>query len=189
MSAAHATSLAGHLLIAMPSLADPNFARTVTFLCEHDANGALGVTVNRPLDMTLDEVFAQLRLSTDDAVVAGTPVYHGGPCHTERGFVLHDASHEFAATLRVTDGLAVTTSQDILKSIAAGIAPPRTLVALGCAGWGPGQLEQELAENAWLSVPGAPGILFDTPYERRWDAAARLLGVDIALLSSDAGHA
>lgn len=183
------TSLAGHLLIAMPALADPNFSRTVTFICEHDAQGALGVTINRPLEITLGEVLAQLRLPTDDGVLAGAPVFHGGPCHTERGFVIHDATHEYAATLRVTEELAVTTSQDVLKSIAAGIAPPRVLVALGCAGWAPGQLEQELAENTWLSVPGAASIVFETPSDLRWDAAAGLLGVDIRLLTGDAGHA
>lgn len=189
MNAHRTSSLAGHLLIAMPALADPNFARTVTLICEHNEQGALGVTVNRPLEITLAEVLAQLRLGTTDAVAAGAPVYHGGPCHTERGFVVHDATHEFAATLRVTDDLAVTTSQDVLKSIAAGIAPPRTLVALGCAGWAPGQLEQEMAENAWLSVPGTARVLFDTPYDRRWHAAAGLLGIDIRLLTGDAGHA
>ncbi|MCA1799076.1 MAG: YqgE/AlgH family protein [Xanthomonadaceae bacterium] len=189
MNARETTSLAGHLLIAMPTLADPNFSRTVTFLCEHDEQGALGVTINRPLEITLGEVLAQLQLPTDDAVVAGAPVFHGGPCHTERGFVIHDATHEYAATLRVTDELAVTTSQDVLKSIASGIAPPRILVALGCAGWAPGQLEQELAENTWLSVPGAARIVFETPFDQRWDAAAGLLGVDIRLLTGDAGHA
>ena len=182
-------SLAGHVLIAMPSLNDPNFSRTVTLLCEHNEYGALGVTVNRPLDMTLSEVFEQYALATDDEVTGGQPVYLGGPVQPERGFVLHDAGREFDATLRVDDRIAVTASRDVLESLAAGNGPPRALVALGYAGWAPGQLEHELAENTWLHVRCEPGLLFDVPASHRWIEAARALGVDIRLLGGDAGHA
>ena len=184
-----ATSLAGHLLIAMPALADPHFARTVTYLCEHNEYGALGVTVNRPLDMTLSEVLEQYGLATDDALVAGQPVYAGGPVQAERGFVLHDAGREYDATLPVDERVAVTASRDVLEALAAGTGPGRVLVALGYAGWAPGQLEQELADNAWLHAPCAPELLFTTPSERRWHAAAAALGIDLGLLAGHAGHA
>lgn len=182
-------SLAGHLLVAMPALADPNFHRTVSLVCEHNSHGALGVVINRPLDMTLDEVLEQFGLDTADAVIAGAPVYQGGPVQTERGFVVHDGPRDFEGTLRIQPGLAITTSRDILEAMAAGSGPAHTLVALGYAGWSAGQLEQELAENAWLSVPAAPEVLFRTPVQRRWEAAAALLGVDVHLLSGQAGHA
>lgn len=182
-------SLAGHVLIAMPALADPNFSRTVTYLCEHNEYGALGVTVNRPLNMQLAEVLEQYGLETDDALVAGLPVYHGGPVQEDRGFVLHDAGNEYDATLHIDDRVSVTASRDIIEAIAAGSGPTRVLVALGYAGWGPGQLEQELAENTWLHAPCEPELLFATPTTHRWQAAAESLGVDIRLLGSDAGHA
>lgn len=184
-----AVSLAGHVLIAMPSLSDPNFSKTVTLLCEHNEYGALGVTINRPLDMALAEVLEQYGLATEDELVAGQPVFLGGPVQPERGFVLHDAGHEFDATLQVDDRIAVTASRDVLESLAAGTGPPRALVALGYAGWAPGQLEHELAENTWLHVRCEPGILFEVPASRRWTEAARALGVDIRLLGGDAGHA
>src|SRR5690606_9148161 len=145
--------------------ADPNFTRTVTYLCEHNEYGALGVTVNRPLGMSLAEVLEQYGLSTDDALIAGQPVFHGGPVQPERGFVLHDAGREFDATLRVDARVAVTASRDVLESLAAGQGPSRTLVALGYAGWAPGQLEQELADNAWLHAPCTPELLFATPVD------------------------
>lgn len=182
-------NFAGQYLIAMPSLADPNFARTVTLVCEHNEHGALGVTVNRPLDMTLSEVLEQIDLRTDDAVVAGQPVYLGGPVQPERGFVVHDGTHEFDATLKVGDGLAVTTSRDVLESLAAGTGPGSVIVTLGYAGWAAGQLEQEMADNAWLNVPGDPRILFKTPSERRWEAAAASIGVDVHSIATGAGHA
>lgn len=184
-----ATSLAGQVLIAMPALADPHFHRTVTLICEHNEHGVLGVVVNRPLDMTLGEVFEQFGLPVADASVAGRPVHHGGPVQPERGFVIHDGARDFDATLRIHDDLAVTTSRDVLECLAAGQGPAHALVALGYAGWAGGQLEQELAENAWLSAPADASVLFTTPDERRWEAAAALLGVDLRLLASQAGHA
>lgn len=182
-------SLAGHLLIAMPTLADPHFSRTVTFVFEHTDEGALGVTVNRPAAMTVGEVLSQLGLGDGGPAAADAPVFHGGPVHVERGFVLHDAAHAYASTLRAAPDIAVTTSRDVLEAVAARTAPSRILVALGCAGWAPGQLEQEMLDNSWLSVPASAEVLFDTPADRRWDAAARLLGIDVRLLSGDAGHA
>jgi putative transcriptional regulator len=184
--------LTGHLLIAMPGLQDPNFQRTVTYVCEHSDQGALGIVINRPLDLDLGEVFAQLDLAPADPDLARQPVLQGGPVHQERGFVLHEGPGDqpsFDATLAVTDTIRVTTSQDILASLAGGRGPRRALLALGYAGWGAGQLEQEMAANAWLSVPATNEIIFDTPFASRWREAARLLGIDLATLSSDAGHA
>lgn len=183
------TSLTGCLLIAMPAMQDPNFVRTVTYICEHGDQGALGIVINRPLDMELGAIFEQLDLSPTDPALARQPVYQGGPVQQERGFVLHESAGEFDSTVAVTDRIRVTTSQDILAALARGEGPRRVLVALGYAGWGAGQLEREMGENAWLSVPATPEILFETPFERRWREAARLLGVDLATLSADSGHA
>ena len=189
----NATYLTGHLLIAMPAMQDPNFSKTVTYICEHSEQGALGIVINRPLGMDLGAIFDQLSLDSTDPALARQPVLLGGPVHQERGFVLHepeDASgQEFDATLAVTAAIRVTTSQDILTAMARGHGPRRSLVALGYAGWGAGQLESELQQNAWLSVPATPQIIFDTPFEQRWRESARLLGVDLSTLSHQAGHA
>jgi putative transcriptional regulator len=184
-----ATYLTGHLLIAMPAMADPNFTRTVTYICEHNENGALGIVVNRPLDMDMAEIYEQLALNTADPDLGRQPVLRGGPVQVERGFVLHDAGGEWDSTMAVADGVQLTTSQDILAAMAAGEGPKRTLMALGYAGWGAGQLEAELGANAWLTVPGDTAILFDTPFDERWARAARLIGIDLATISSEAGHA
>lgn len=183
------TWLTGHLLIAMPAMADPNFVRTVTYICEHTDQGALGIVINRPLQMDLGEVFQQLSLDSADADVTKQPVLRGGPVQIERGFVLHEPSRQWDATVEVSDSVYLTTSQDILTAMAQGTGPRRALMALGYAGWGAGQLESEMCANAWLSVPASASILFDTPYEARWAAAARLLGINLATLSSEAGHA
>jgi putative transcriptional regulator len=183
------TNLTGHLLIAMPSMLDPNFARTVTYICEHSDQGALGLVINRPLDMDLGEVLEQMALEPRDAELARLPILRGGPVELQRGFVIHDSHREWDATVAVTDQIFVTTSQDILSAMAAGSGPEHALVALGYAGWSAGQLEREIAENAWLSVPASAQLLFDVPFEERWEQAAALLGVDLAMLSSQAGHA
>jgi putative transcriptional regulator len=183
------TYLTGQLLIAMPGMADPNFTRTVTYVCEHNDKGALGIVVNRPLDMEMAEVFQQLSLSGADPTLAKQIVVRGGPVQTERGFVLHEPGGEWDSTVQVTASIHLTTSQDILAAMAAGDGPKRALMALGYAGWGAGQLEIEMGANAWLSVPGSPAILFDTPFESRWREAARLIGIDVATLSAEAGHA
>jgi putative transcriptional regulator len=183
------TYLTGHLLIAMPSMADPNFIRTVTYVCEHNDEGALGIIVNRPLEMALAEVFQQLALDGADPALAKQIVVRGGPVQTERGFVLHDPSGEWDSTVAVSESIHLTTSQDILAAMAAGQGPKRALMALGYAGWGAGQLEIEMGANAWLSVPANAAIIFDTPFEERWRKAAKLLGIDLVTISSEAGHA
>lgn len=183
------TNLTGHLLIAMPSMLDPNFERTVTYICEHSDQGALGIVVNQPLDMDIGEVLAQLSLQPADPGIANTPIIRGGPVELQRGFVIHQAPQGWDSTVAVAENIFVTTSQDILGAIAAGDGPDQALLALGYAGWGAGQLEEELSANAWLSVPASPDIIFSTPFEDRWRQAASLLGIDIATLSSEAGHA
>jgi putative transcriptional regulator len=183
------SSLEGQLLIAMPGMADPNFNETVTFICKHDEEGAIGIVVNRPSDMSLGEVCEQLKYENNLGGDAEQPIMNGGPVHPDRGFVLHQSDEEFDSTFDPEAEVKVTVSQDILKAIARGDGPKPALVALGYAGWASGQLETEMAANAWLSVPASPSILFDTPIEQRWQAAAGLLGVDIRQVTSYAGHA
>lgn len=183
------TSLTNHLLIAMPGLQDPNFARTVTYICEHTEQGAMGIVINRPLDVTLGALLAQLDIPTVRPGVADTPVYQGGPVQTDRGFVLHTAGYSYDSTLNITPDISVTTSRDILEAIAGGEGPDQVLIALGYAGWGSGQLEQEMSANAWLNGPASNEIIFRMDPSARWMAAAQLLGVDLNLMSGEAGHA
>ena len=185
-------NLTNQFLIAMPSLLDPNFARTVTLLCAHNEEGAMGLVINRPLGITLGEMLAQMDLECDDPVIKSRQVMHGGPVQPERGFVLHQPAGTWEAVLSVgdsSDGLGIAASRDILAAIAAGDGPTRSLVMLGYAGWGAGQLEREVAENAWLSGPVDSTIIFEAPLEQRYELAARLLGVDLDRLSGEAGHA
>jgi len=182
-------SLSNHFLIAMPTLEDPNFHHTTTYICEHDENGALGVVINRPLDIQLGEILMHMDIHTDNIEIASQPVYMGGPVQNDRGFVLHEPPGNWEATLKVTDEIGITSSRDILAAIAAGRGPRNALVTLGYAGWGAGQLEQELASNTWLSGPASADIVFRSPPERRWLAAAELIGVDLHLLTSEPGHA
>jgi putative transcriptional regulator len=184
-----ANHLTNHFLIAMPGLADPNFFHTVTYICEHSEQGAMGLVINRPMGLQLADIFEQLDIKIDDPSIIQTPVYLGGPVQGDRGFVLHDSEREWDSTLRVTEDISVTTSMDILQAIAAGEGPVHSLVTLGYAGWGAGQLEEEMAQNAWLSGPAKSDIIFTRPSDQRWQAAADLLGVDLNLLSSEAGHA
>jgi putative transcriptional regulator len=177
------------LLIAMPSLADPNFSRTVTLICEHNEHGALGVVINRPTEVRLSDLLDHLEITTEDLDIAGAPVYAGGPVQLERGFILHTPVGKWESTLKINPELGLTTSLDILAAVAAGEGPRRSLIALGYAGWGAGQLEQEIADNAWLTVPNDSKILFELPVEHRWQAAAKKLGVDLTLIAGDAGHA
>jgi len=170
-------------------MTDPNFHRTVTYICEHSEHGALGLVINRPLEMDLGEIFEQLALEKADPKAADIPILRGGPVQMERGFVIHESPDEWEATAPVANSIRVTTSRDILSAMASGTGPKRAVVALGYAGWGAGQLEQELAANTWLSGPASSKIVFDTPSEERWMAAAALLGIDLNLLSSDTGHA
>lgn len=181
--------LTNHLLIAMPSLADPNFVQTVTYMCVHNDEGAMGIVINRPLELDLGEVLAQMELNSVSPAIARQPVYHGGPVHTDRGFVLHRPAAQWNSTIKVTGEVAVSTSRDILAAMSDGTGPQDSLVALGYAGWTAGQLEQEMAQNAWLSGPADLEILFQTPAERRWQQAAELIGIDLNAISHDVGHA
>jgi putative transcriptional regulator len=183
-------NLTHHFLIAMPGMADPYFSRSLTYVCEHNEQGALGLVVNRPIDMTLAAFFAKLELRLQDASPhALSPVFFGGPVQTDRGFVLHQPIGEWQSTLAVRDRVGLTTSRDILEAVAEGAGPERMLVALGYSGWGAGQLENELKENAWLTVEATDSVLFELPAEQRLAAAMELLGVDFASLSERAGHA
>jgi putative transcriptional regulator len=181
--------LRNHFLIAMPTLNDVNFARTVTFICEHNRDGAMGIIINRPLNITLKEILQHIKVKSCLQEVEAIPMFLGGPVQQNRGFVLHRPIGHWETTLMVGDELGITTSCDILNAIAQGQGPQQTLIALGYAGWESNQLEQELAENAWLSTPANSTIVFDTPYEQRWKAAAALAGVDLSRLSGEVGHA
>jgi len=183
------TSLTNHFLIAMPGLQDPNFSRTVTYVCEHTEHGAMGIVINRPMNIRLDEMLNQLDIVSSDRRVLETSVYLGGPVQLERGFVLHSATEGFDSTLSITPEISITTSRDILQAIADGKGPIHMLIALGYAGWGGGQLEQEIGANTWLSGPADAEIIFRLPASARWQAAAKLLGIDMNLLSGEAGHA
>jgi putative transcriptional regulator len=181
--------LTNQFLIAMPAMTDSNFAQTVTFIWEHNADGALGIIINRPLQMRLVDVFEQLKLPTAAGVNSQQPVLQGGPVQTDRGFVVHQVGGQWEHTRQVSSRIQVTTSPDILDAMARGDGPDTALVALGYAGWSAGQLENEIVQNAWLTVPCDERILFNTPYEQRWRAAGRLLGIDLATISPQAGHA
>lgn len=182
-------TLEDHFLIAMPAMGDPNFNETVTYICKHDEEGAMGIVINRPTDMLLAEVFRQLSLEPVEQRLAELPVLAGGPVQRDRGFVVHRSDQRYDSTLETGAGIRITVSQDILAAMAGGQGPEPVLVALGYAGWDSGQLEAEIAANAWLSVPADHRVLFETPFEQRWRAAAGLLGVDIHQLASYAGHA
>ncbi len=182
-------NLTNHFLIAMPNMVDPNFARTLTYVCEHNEQGALGVVVNRPLDMTLALLFDRISLTLEAPGFGAMPVYFGGPVQTDRGFVLHRPPGQWQATLAVNGEVALTSSRDILQSVGSSGEPSDILVTLGYAGWAAGQLEWELSQNAWLTVAAEPQIIFDLPAEERLPAAMQTLGVDFASLSDTAGHA
>jgi len=182
-------SLNNQLLIAMPGMPDPNFNSTVTLICEHNAEGALGIVINRPLDLQLGGLFEQLSLDEADAMVARRPVLSGGPVARERGFVLHNPGVEFESSMVVSENIQLTLSRDVLDALAAGDGPDQSLVALGYAGWEPGQLEAEMLANTWLNVPASPEIVFDTPFAERWSHAADSIGIDISRISPNAGHA
>jgi putative transcriptional regulator len=181
--------LTQHFLIAMPAMTDPHFAKTLTFICEHNEQGALGVVVNRPIDMTLHALLQQIEIVPLSESARAVPVHYGGPVQIDRGFVLHAPTGAWQSTLKVGEMLGLTTSRDILQAVARGDGPPQLLVMLGYAGWAPGQLEHELAQNAWLTVAADPHILFETPAEQRYEAGLKLLGIDLSMLSDDAGHA
>lgn len=179
-----------HFLIAMPHMADPNFAHTLTYIVEHTANGAMGLVVNRPQDLNLADILEQLRPDIEPPVLCQhVPIFIGGPVQTDRGFVLHGPSGHWQSQLRVDEEISLTSSRDILQSIGATGEPTHMLVMLGYSGWSAGQLEWELTQNAWLTVKAEPHIIFDLPPDARLAAAMQLLGVDFASLSDVAGHA
>ena len=181
--------LSNHLLVALPSLHDPQFERSVTLVCQHDGDGAMGVVVNRASEYTLGEVLQQMGIASDNDALQSQIVLAGGPVHSERGFVLHDGDREWDSSLAVGGGLYLTTSRDVLEAMARGDGPSQAVVALGCAGWGAGQLEQELVDDSWLMVPNRREVLFELPLEQRWQAAAGSIGVDLVNYASHSGHA
>lgn len=182
--------LGNHFLIAVPAMSDPNFSRSVTLVCQHNAEGAMGLMLNRVSEYRLGDVLEQMQIHTENQSLAAAPVLIGGPVQPERGFVLHEPGPEqWDSTFRVSEELSLTTSRDILAAMARGEGPQRSLIALGYAGWSEGQLEFELKDNAWITVAADRSILFDTPLEQRWSASARLMGIDLTLLTDYAGHA
>lgn len=173
----------------MPAMVDSAFAKALVYICEHNEQGALGIVVNRPTNLTLGELFAQIQAPLNNAELKKLPVHYGGPVQIDRGFVLHEPIGQWQSTLAINDKVGLTTSRDILQAVGLGKEPHNLLVTLGYAGWTQGQLEHELLQNAWLSVPASEHILFDLPAEERLPAAMALLGVDYASLSEEAGHA
>ena len=190
-------NLTNQFLIAMPGMADGTFAGSVVYLCEHTEKGALGLVINKPIDIKLKNLFEKVELTLDRQDLADAPVYFGGPVQTERGFVLHEPlgaagdgeGTHYNSTLQIPGGLEMTTSKDVLEAMAHGAGPKKVLVTLGYSGWGAGQLEDEIGRNGWLTVNAEPGIIFDTPVEQRYERALSLLGIDPRMLSQEAGHA
>jgi putative transcriptional regulator len=186
-------NLTNQFLIAMPGMADDTFAGAVVYLCEHTENGALGLVINKPIDIKLKNLFEKVDLLLGESALAEQPVFYGGPVQTERGFVLHerlgDGESPFSSTLAIPGGLDMTTSKDVLEALAQGVGPKRLLVTLGYSGWGAGQLEDELGRNGWLTVEAHPDVIFDTPIGQRYTRALGLLGIDPRMLSQEAGHA
>ena len=196
MAAAGRINLTNQFLIAMPGMANETFAGAVVYLCEHNEKGALGLVINKPIDIKLKNLFEKVELSLTRDDLADAPVYFGGPVQTERGFVLHEPigdtpgeASPYNSTLQIPGGLEMTTSKDVLEALANGAGPKRVLVTLGYSGWGAGQLEDEIGRNGWITVGAEPGIIFDTPVEQRYDKALSLLGIDPRMLSQEAGHA
>jgi putative transcriptional regulator len=185
-------NLANHFLIAMPSMQDPIFGGTVVYVCEHNDKGVLGVVINKPTDMTMDVLFDRIDLKLSEGLgktVRAAPIMFGGPVQDDRGFVLHSPGGRYSSSLTVTDEVAFTTSIDVLEAVANGSGPQRMLVSIGYAGWSPGQLEEEIGRNGWLTVGADAHVLFDLPVEERYTAAIKLLGIDPLMLAPEAGHA
>lgn len=186
-------NLQHHFLIAMPSLQDPFFKRSVVYLCEHNEEGAMGLIINKPMEnLTVEGILKKLKISAEDrdpTIKLDKPVFTGGPLAEDRGFILHSAQRTFTSSIRISDNTVITTSRDVLESIGTASQPGNVLVALGYCAWEKDQLENELMENAWLTTPANSNILFQTPISERWREAARSIGVDIHNMASDAGHA
>ena len=191
-SSATSLNLANHFLIAMPSMDDPIFGGAVVYICEHNDKGVLGVIINKPTDMTMEILFERIDLTIVDGLhndVVNEPIMFGGPVQDDRGFVLHTPGAHYSSSLTVTSEVAFTTSIDVLEAVANGAGPQRLLVSIGYAGWSPGQLEEEIGRNGWLTVGADAHVLFDLPIEERYTAAIKLLGIDPLMLASEAGHA
>ncbi|MFY9812234.1 YqgE/AlgH family protein [Aquabacterium sp.] len=192
-SASSPINLTNQFLIAMPGMVDGNFAGTVVYMCEHNDKGALGLVINRPIDINLKHLFEKVDLSLDRSDLAERPVYLGGPVQTERGFVLHesldDEGGHYNSTLKIEGGLEMTTSRDVLEALSNGAGPRKVFITLGYSGWTAGQLEEEISRNGWLNVDADPDVIFDTPVEQRYDKALSLLGIDRNFLMGEAGHA
>ena len=195
-------NLTHHFLIAMPGLEGSGFTRSVVYLCEHSERGALGLIINKPSELNLQHLFDKVDLPMQRQDLSNTPVFQGGPLQTERGFVLHETMHGtpsagdtpseesvYASTMTIPGGLEMTTSRDVLEAISSGAGPSRVLVSLGYSSWGEGQLESELADNSWLTVAADIAVIFDTPIEKRYDQALKLLGIEAWMLSPVAGRA
>jgi putative transcriptional regulator len=193
-------NLTHHFLIAMPGLMDESFKRSVVYMCEHSDRGALGLIINKPSTLRMQDLFEKVELNLGRTDLIEIPVFQGGPVHTERGFVLHEPLSDapvsaepneaaYASTLSIPGGLEMTTSKDVLEALSTGAGPKRVLITLGYSAWAQGQLESELAENSWLTVEADPQVIFDTPIEQRYDRALALLGLKAWMLSPQAGHA
>lgn len=182
-------SLENQLLIAMPSLEDPTFNKTVTYICEHNDDGAMGLIINMPVNISVNELLSEIDADKETSPQLDQQVLKGGPVSQSRGFVLHSPQGCWTSSLALSDEVMITTSKDILEALGTEKEPSQYMVTLGYAGWGPGQLEQELQANSWLTIPSDNQILFETPIEQRWKKATEKLGIDIAHLSSDIGHA
>jgi putative transcriptional regulator len=183
-------------LIAMPGMGDGTFAGTVVYMCEHNEKGALGLVINKPIDIKLKNLFEKVELTLDRSDLADAPVFFGGPVQTERGFVLHERlggdegqGGHYNSSLQIPGGLEMTTSKDVLEALSHGAGPKKVLITLGYSGWGAGQLEDEMSRNGWIHVSAAPEIIFDTPVQDRYARALSLLGIDAHMLSGEAGHA
>ena len=185
----HTVNLTNHFLIAMPGMADPYFSKTLTFICEHNDQGALGVVVNKPIDLTLGNLFEQVEIPLQDDVLSAQSVYFGGPVQVDRGFVLHQPQGSWQSTLKIECDIGFTTSRDILQAMARGEGPGRQMVTLGYAGWGAGQLEDEIKRNGWLTVGADADVIFGLPPEQRLATAMGMLGLNYGNLSDEAGHA
>ncbi len=181
--------LSNHFLIAMPSMTDPNFFQSVTLICEHNEEGAMGIVVNRPANMDLSDILNHMKVAYDSTIACNIPIVMGGPVQPERGFVIHQTDSRWESSRVLSDDISVTSSRDVLLAIAHGQGPKKSLIALGYAGWGAGQLELEIKQNSWLASSASSEVLFESPMENRWAKAAQLLGIDLDTLTNYAGHA
>ena len=191
-------NLTNHFLIAMPGLEDAIFSKSVVYVCEHTPQGALGLVINKPADMTMSSLFGKVDLPLERRDLSDAPVFQGGPVQIERGFILHESISSasdtpeqpvYASSMVIAGGLEMTTSKDVLEALSSGHGPRKVLVSLGYSAWGEGQLESELGENSWLTVGADPTVIFDTPVEERYDRALSLRGLKSWMISSQVGHA